>query len=116
MDFPGREGALPPLPAQQEQMRWSGSMDYWVPAVDLPCVWLSPEGHGVCQGAIVNEEPDGQTPLLFLQSLAMGCNAILKKEELSWASQSTDIHFPTQQGSCQKGEMLEMSHCQVGVG
>lgn len=107
MDFPwGVEGALPPsLPPSslsRSGCAASAVMDHWVPVMDLPCVWLSPEGHGVGQGAIVNEEPEGQMPLLFPQSWAMRCDAVPKKDELSWASQRTDIWFPTQQGSCQK--------------
>lgn len=119
MDFPGEEKGpcFPPCLAPHS----AGAdvlvqqLDHWVPATDLQRAWLSPEGHGIRQAAIENEGPEGQTLMLFLQSLAMGCNAIPRMDALSWAIQRTAIQFPTQQGSCQKGEMLEMNHCQLGI-
>lgn len=77
MDFPGAKKGfcfppcLTPSSAGVDVLvQWSGPSG----ACDRPA--MSPEGHSVCQGAIVNEGPEGQTLLLFFQSLAMGCDAI----------------------------------------
>lgn len=109
-----RRGSASSL-AQQAQVCWPSRLDCWVLEMDSPCVWLSPEGHSVRHRAIVNEVPEGQMLLLFIQFLMMGCDAIPRKEELSWDSQRTDVQFPTSKGAVRSKEMLEMSHCLVGV-
>ena len=63
----------------------------------------------------MNEEPEGQTPLLFLQSLAMRCDAIPKKKSCPGPAKGLTFSSQHSKGAVRSGEMLEMSHCQVGV-